>query len=147
MSEKAYEEVCHNSTTLAIILRGGYASDDVKFFTPKHYSQQIGFLPFRQNEIITAHVHNEVARSITMTLEVLFVRKGKVKVNLYGKNKEYIDSRILEQGDLILLCEGGHGFEFLEDTEMIEVKQGPYAGMEDKERFEGIENNRRNCYE
>jgi hypothetical protein len=50
----------------------------------------------------------------------------------------YLESRILSAGDVILLAFGGHGFEMLEPTEIIEVKQGPYAGDQDKTRFESI---------
>jgi len=81
------------------------------------------------------HVHNLVPREIKYTQEVLFVRRGKVKVDFYSKHKQHIGSRILSQGDVILLASGGHGFEMLEETEMIEVKQGPYLGVDDKEHF------------
>ena len=37
-----------------------------------------------------------------------------------------------------MLVSGGHGFKVLEEVEMIEVKQGPYYGEQDKVRFEGI---------
>lgn len=73
------------------------------------------------------------------TQEVLVIRKGRVKVNLYASNREFIGEKILESGDMILLCGGGHSFEMLEETSMIEIKQGPYAGDGDKTRFEGVE--------
>ena len=44
-------------------------------------------------------------------------------------------SRVLGPGDVILLISGGHGFEVLEELNMVEVKQGPYAGETDKTRF------------
>ncbi len=67
------------------------------------------------------------------------MKKGKVKVNFYNSNKEYVGSEMIASGDVILLCGGGHGFEIIEETIMIEVKQGPYMGVDDKERFIGIE--------
>jgi mannose-6-phosphate isomerase-like protein (cupin superfamily) len=87
---------------------------------------------------IEPHVHNAVTREVHFTQEVLLIRKGKVKVDFYTQDKVYLESRVLETGDVILLASGGHGFTMLEPTEMIEVKQGPYAGDEDKTRFEGI---------
>ena len=69
----------------------------------------------------------------------MLIRKGKVQVNLYSSNKEFIGERILEFGDLILLAGGGHSFEMLEESAMIEVKQGPYAGENDKTHFDGID--------
>jgi mannose-6-phosphate isomerase-like protein (cupin superfamily) len=72
---------------------------------------------------------------VTLTQEVLFIKSGKVRVDFYDDNQHYLESRILEKGDVILLAAGGHGFEMMEDSEMIEVKQGPYCGEEDKVRF------------
>ena len=59
-------------------------------------------------------------------------------MDFYDSDQCYLESRILEAGDVILLATGGHGFEVLEEIEMIEVKQGPYAGEVDKTRFVGI---------
>ena len=89
---------------------------------------------------IDAHVHNIVHRDVVMTQEVLFIKKGKLRVDFYDIYKDYIESKILEAGDIILLISGGHGFTAIEELEMIEVKQGPYAGDQDKERFDGISN-------
>ena len=77
-------------------------------------------------------------RNVKYTQETLFIKKGRVKINFYDESKKYFDTRELKAGDVILLVSGGHDFTMLEDTEMIEVKQGPYAGNDDKERFEGI---------
>lgn len=63
---------------------------------------------------------------------------GRVRVDFYSEEQQYLESAVLEAGDVILLAFGGHGFEMLEETEIIEVKQGPYAGDRDKTRFEPI---------
>jgi len=89
--------------------------------------------------IIKPHVHNIVERKVEYTQEVLFIKKGKVRVDFYDDERNYLKSIILEEGDVILLAHGGHGFEMLEETEIIEVKQGPYAGEMDKVRFEPID--------
>jgi mannose-6-phosphate isomerase-like protein (cupin superfamily) len=89
-------------------------------------------------KVIQPHVHNPVIREVTYTQEVLFIKSGKLRVDFYNDQQEYLDSRILEAGDVILLVTGGHGFEVLEEIEMIEVKQGPYVGEQDKTRFVGI---------
>ena len=88
--------------------------------------------------VIPPHVHNPVAREVQYTKEVLLIRSGRVRVDFYSDGREYLHSRVLQAGDLILLAFGGHGFEMLEPTEMIEVKQGPYCGDQDKTRFEPI---------
>jgi mannose-6-phosphate isomerase-like protein (cupin superfamily) len=87
---------------------------------------------------IPPHVHNPVPREVTYTQEVLFIRKGKLRVDFYDDSQVYLESRILEAGDVILLATGGHGFEAMEELEMVEVKQGPYAGDRDKTRFAGV---------
>ena len=88
--------------------------------------------------IILPHVHNPVERMVHYTLEVLMLKRGKLRVDFYDNGQNYLESRILNAGDVILLATGGHGFEVLEEIEMIEVKQGPYAGEADKTRFAGI---------
>jgi hypothetical protein len=68
----------------------------------------------------------------------LFIKKGKLRVDFYNDEQKYLESRVLEEGDVILLVTGGHGFEVIEAIEMVEVKQGPYLGEQDKTRFIGI---------
>ena len=77
-------------------------------------------------------------REVHYTKEVLVIKKGKLRVDFYDDCRNYLESRVLDGGDVILLSTGGHGFTVIEDLEMIEVKQGPYAGDLDKTRFEGI---------
>jgi len=140
MQDRGYEEIKHNDKLIAIILRANYTFDKTTFFSPPEFSQQLGCIVYKKGGVIKAHFHKEVHRKITLTQEVLFIRRGKVMVQFYTTNKEYITSRELIAGDIIFLCSGGHGFKVLEDTEMIEVKQGPYSGRDsDKELFEGME--------
>ena len=129
------DKITHLDQTLAIILRSEYKDDGIKFFTPDNFSQQLGYMKHKKGHKIVPHLHNKVSREVSYTFEVLFIKSGKVKVNFYDGNKAYINSNILNQGDVILLAYGGHGFEIMEDSEMIEVKQGPYLGEDDKTRF------------
>ena len=69
---------------------------------------------------------------------MLFIKSGRVRVDFYDNEQHYLQSRVLEQGDVILLADGGHGFKMLEQSEIIEVKQGPYNGERDKVRFEPV---------
>jgi len=112
-------------------------------FTPGDFSQQLGYMSRPQGYVIPPHVHNAVRREVQYTKEVLFLKSGKVRVDFYDDDQTYLESRILHQGDVLLLAYGGHGFEMLEPTEMIEVKQGLTLGDEDKTRFVGISANRR----
>lgn len=123
---------------IAIIIRNHYECSGVDFITPEEYSQQLAYMHHPTGKVIDAHVHNIVHRNVVYTQEVLFIKKGKLRVDFYDDYKDYLESRILEAGDTILLTSGGHGFKVLEEVEMIEVKQGPYSGDMDKLRFEGI---------
>lgn len=132
------EHIRHREEVLAIILRANFHSEGIEFFTPAHFSQQLGYMNRPQGYVIPPHVHNPVAREVQFTKEVLIIKSGKVRVDFYDDDQNYLESRILNQGDIVLLAFGGHGFEMLEASEIIEVKQGPYAGEEDKTRFSPI---------
>ena len=129
------ENVLHSGKTLAIILYANFNKEGIHFFTSGEFSQQLGYMNRPQGYVIPPHVHNSVPREVQFTKEVLFIKSGKVRVDFYDENQNYQQSRILNQGDVILLAYGGHGFEMLEPSEIIEVKQGPYAGEADKTRF------------
>ena len=132
------ERVVVKDEVLAIIVRKEFAQTGVHFFTPGEFSQQLGFMQHRAGMRIQPHVHKAVQREVRYTQEVLFIRKGALRVDFYSRAQDYIRSTILTAGDVILLASAGHGFEVLEDVEMFEVKQGPYAEEEDKIRFHGV---------
>lgn len=123
---------------LAIVIKNNYHCEGIDFLTPNEYSQQLAYMHHPAGKVVDAHVHNLVHRNVVLTQEVLFIKKGKMRVDFYDDYKDYLESRILEAGDVILLTSGGHGFKMLEEVEMIEVKQGPYSGDMDKTRFGSI---------
>lgn len=129
------EEVHYQTEVLAIIVRRDFHKEGIHFFTSNNLSQQLAYMSHPTGKEIQPHVHKKVQREVHFTQETLFIRKGKLKVDFYSVDQEYLESRILESGDVILLIKGGHGFEVLEDLEMFEVKQGPYAGDADKIKF------------
>lgn len=133
-----YEEIKKKNKLLAIIMRNEYSTEGVNFITPDEYSQQVAYMHHKAGKVIDAHVHNVTHRNVVMTQEVLFIKKGILRVDFYDEYEDYLESRRLQAGDIILLISGGHGFHVLEEVEMIEVKQGPYAGENDKRRFLGI---------
>jgi len=136
------ESIVHKGQTLALIVRADYRADGIQFFTPDDFSQQLAYMSRPQGYVIPPHVHNPVAREVHYTKEVLFIRSGRLRVDFYDDDRNYLESRVLSQGDVLLLAFGGHGFEMLEPCEIIEVKQGPYAGEADKTRFSGIDGSR-----
>jgi mannose-6-phosphate isomerase-like protein (cupin superfamily) len=132
------EHITHTGELLAIIVRSGFSEPGISFFTPNDLSQQLAYMRHPSGKKIQPHVHNPVPRQVHYTQEVLFIRRGVLRVDFYDNGQNYLESRMLRAGDTILLTTGGHGFEMIEEVEMIEVKQGPYAGDSDKTRFDGV---------
>lgn len=121
---------------LAIIIPSHYQANGIHFFTEETYSQQLAYMHHPAGKLIEPHIHTIVNRQIQYTQEVLFIKSGKIRVDFYSDTQVYLQSYILQAGDIILLASGGHGFEVLEELEMFEVKQGPYLADKDKIRFQ-----------
>jgi hypothetical protein len=136
-----FENIIFNERLFAIILRTEFKQDGIHFFTPNSFSQQLGYMKRPEGYVIPPHVHNPVKREVSYTKEVLFIKSGKVRIDFFDEGQTYVFSRELHKGDVILLAFGGHGFKMLDDSEIIEVKQGPYAGESDKTRFDALEDN------
>lgn len=133
------ENVYNGQELLAIIIRRDFSVKGVHFFTPDNFSQQLAYMSHSVGKVIEPHIHNPVPREVKYTQEVLVIKNGRLRVDFYDDDCIYLESRTLDAGDVILLASGGHGFEVLEEIEMIEIKQGPYAGDQDKTRFKGRE--------
>jgi len=129
------EHIEHSGELMAIIIRSSYSRPGITFVTDPELSQQVAYMQHARGKLIEPHLHNRVHREVHLTQEVLLLRKGRMRVDFYDGQRNYLQSRTLDAGDVILLISGGHGFEVLDDLEMFEVKQGPYAGDDDKTRF------------
>lgn len=124
-------------TEIAIIISSRFSSPGVTFVTDGGYSQQLAYMKRPQGEYIRPHYHNLNERAVQLTQEVLVIKSGRLRADFYSADKEYIGSEELGAGDVLMLTSGGHAFKMLEPVEMLEVKQGPYAGDADKTIFEG----------
>ena len=124
---------------IAIIIPVEHKSSGIEFFTPEEFTQQLAYMNRPSGYVIEPHLCHRVKREVHYTKEALFIRSGKVRVDFYNENKVYLKSNILNAGDVILLAKGAHGFEMLEESDIIEIKQGPYVGEHDKTRFKSIE--------
>jgi hypothetical protein len=133
--EELVREICHQGDLFAIIVSNKFRKQGIHFFTENHLSQQLAYMRHPTGKTIPPHIHNPAPREVVYTQEVLLIKKGKLRVDFYNDQREYLESYILGEGDVILLIKGGHGFEVLEEVEMIEVKQGPFVGDQDKTRF------------
>jgi hypothetical protein len=122
-------------TVLAYIVKGNYSVDKTTFLTPDSSNLQVGFVTYPGNSKIKRHIHKTIHRKLDRTEEVLIVRKGRCKIELYDEQKEFVTREELSKGDFVILVAGGHGFEIIKDTVLLEIKQGPYTGLVEKERF------------
>jgi hypothetical protein len=125
-----WEEQC-----LAYVIKASFLPERTTFLTPSDYKQQLGYIVYPAGGEIRRHVHLPLERHLVGTSEVLMVRQGCCEVDIYNNDRQLVATRELREGDLMLMVGGGHGFRMLEDTVLIEVKQGPYTGIDEKERF------------
>lgn len=135
---KNLERIIIDGKLLAMIIRKGFKKEGIEFFTPVDYTQQLAYMHRPKGYVVKAHRHNPVKREILSTRETLFVKSGKVRADFYCNDQGYVESRVLNKGDVLLLIEGGHGFEFIQAGELIEVKQGPYFADTDLSRIEPV---------
>ena len=129
------EHIIDQGRPLAYIIRGSFQPDKTTFFTPPEFKQQVGYVVYPAGGEVAPHVHKRLERRLVGTSEVLIVRKGRCLMDVYNDDRALVATRELATGDIMLMVGGGHGFRMLEDTVLLEVKQGPYIGVDEKERF------------
>ena len=133
------KEIIHKKKLYALIIKQKrkFTKKGVDFITDDENLIQLGFLNHNKNHKIKPHIHLKKTRIINYCTEVLLIEKGKVKVTFYDQSKNNIKKdKILNRGDIIILFQGGHGFEILEKTQIVEIKQGPYIEGKDKKIIE-----------
>jgi uncharacterized protein YjlB len=129
------EHITWNNQHIATIIRRDYIPTETTFISPDSYYQQAGFVVYPKDGVVPRHSHLPLQRHLVGTPETLIIRRGKATVDLYALDKSFLGQWTLEEGDMILLVAGGHCFTCLEDTVFLEIKQGPYTGLVEKERF------------
>jgi quercetin dioxygenase-like cupin family protein len=129
------ETIAHSGKTLCIIIRAKPIPGATTFYTPNDFNLQVGKVVYPAGGEIPRHTHRAVNRTVHNTSEVLVVQKGRITVDLYAEDHTFLCSREMGGGDVIVLMSGGHGFRLIEDTILLEVKQGPYGGLQEKDRF------------
>jgi len=136
--EKPVEKVIHENQVYAIIIRRNLPFSGYNFVSDPQDSLQVGVNHYSADTKIKAHYHLPVTRALKDTLEVLHIDSGKCLLTLYDQNQKPFYEVLLQAGDTTVLMNGGHGLKVMENTRIIEVKQGPYLGAtKDKVFFEG----------
>ncbi|MFW9997539.1 MAG: hypothetical protein ACFFD4_36195 [Candidatus Odinarchaeota archaeon] len=123
-------EIIDGNTRLAIHIRGDW-EEGLSFFSKEADFQQVGTWSYNKGKKLLSHRHIETKREINRTQEVLFVREGKVKAEIYNTADKLFKTLFVGKNDILILLAGGHGYEVLEDdTKVLEIKNGPYLGPE-----------------
>ncbi|MFH0852561.1 MAG: hypothetical protein V1845_03080 [bacterium] len=91
---------------------------------------QVVTLRHKNGAYLKAHMHKPRKRTTDCLQEFLMVKKGRIKLDLYGPDKKFLKFIYLSGGDFFVLMHGGYGIHVLEDAEMVETKNGPF--IEDK---------------
>ena len=134
-SAELVEQISWGGKPLAVIIRAELSPERTTFLTPPTFDQQVGFVVYPAGAEIPRHVHRPLERKLVGTSEVLVVQKGRCEVDIYNDDRQPVATRELRTGDVCLMVGGGHGFRILEPTVFLEIKQGPYTGLDEKERF------------
>ena len=124
------ESIVFNGTEVALVVRSTKTvTDGVEFFTRDEETLQLGMFGYRDGAVVEPHIHTIRERTITETHEIVFMQKGGMDVGFYDESGEKLGNVILNQGDAVLLLRGGHGFTAIGDVQVLEIKQGPYDGV------------------
>lgn len=129
------EQITAAGRPLAYIIRADLAPAATTFLTPPEFKQQVGFVVYPKGGEVARHTHVALERTLVGTSEVIVLRSGRCELDIYDDDHTLVATRTLNPGDVMLMVGGGHGFRMLEDTVLLEVKQGPYTGREEKVLF------------
>ncbi len=128
------EKIEWNGKKFALIVRKDFKPKGVDFITADDNPLQLGVSVYGKRTKIKPHIHKKSIKTIEDIQEVLHIVYGRVEAEFYDEEGKRITGTVLDKGDTILLLSGGHGFNILEDSKIIEIKQGPYSGVRgDKE--------------
>lgn len=129
------EQIVGADALIALVIRADAEPPETTFVTDPNANLQVGFIVYPEEGQVARHMHRPPTRMVEHTSEALLLRSGRCVAELFDTDGTFLREVELGQGDVLVLFAGGHGFRMTEDTVMLEIKQGPYAGVEEKERF------------
>jgi mannose-6-phosphate isomerase-like protein (cupin superfamily) len=127
---RTYFPITYQGKTVALIIRAEHKVHDLEFFTPESNPLQVGIHHKPARIKIAPHAHCAQDIHIQDVHEVFYIINGKVRLTMYAhRTGQKIRSVILKTGDSAVHMGEGHGLDFLDETKLFEVKQGPYRGV------------------
>jgi len=106
--------------------------------TPDSEFLQVGAKRTFTGDFFRPHKHLPCDKKATITQEAWVILNGKAKGVFYDIDDSYLCSIVLKDGDCVVIYNGGHSLEILEDNTLLyEFKNGPYFGVEKDKVFLG----------
>lgn len=130
-----FEKIVWEEEVLAYVIRTQLSPEQTVFLTPDDFNFQLGFVVYPAGGEVKRHLHKKLERHIVGTSELIMIKAGQCEIDIYNGDRQFVATRELGPGDIVLTVSGGHGFRMQEDSVLLEVKQGPYTGVDEKERF------------
>ena len=125
------KEIKDGDTLIAKIIKENDWAENLKFYTDDKDFVQVSTWNYNSGKHLKAHGHKIYERVTNKTNEVIFVKSGKLNVTLFSEKDEVLETVTLGKGDILISYNGGHAYDILDDnTQVLEVKNGPYPGLE-----------------
>ena len=100
------KKVFHKKKLLALIINlKKNKRKGTNFFTPNSFVHQVSLINHPKGYIIKPHTHKNFLRKINKTSDVLYVKKGILRVEFYNNKKKYFLSKVLKKDEIIILVE------------------------------------------
>ena len=130
-------KILHNNEIICIVANLEDTKEGLDFLSDDNDFIQVGTWNYKKGQVLLLHYHNKFERTALRTSECVFVFKGKIECNLHSEDGEFIETIIVNAGEFIVNLSQAHESKILEDTIVLEVKNGPYFGPEkDRTRIE-----------
>lgn len=130
MKNNYFREIFHNDIHIATIVKPNEANPGLSFVTSDDKFLQLGIWNYQKGHNLPAHYHNQFKRSGYRTNEFVFVLKGAIECILYTEEGDFIESVIISESQGILMFELSHEYKIIEDSIILESKNGPFMGVE-----------------
>ena len=118
------EKIFYNNTLIAIRIKN-FKNGIIPLTDP---TQPLQIIAHKRNvgSHTKAHTHKPMERTTQSLQECLVVLKGKIKVDFYTPAQKLFKYIYVSAGQTIIFMNGGHAVHILEDTKLIEIKNGPF---------------------
>lgn len=126
------EKILHNGKLVALKI-SAFADGSIPM-TSSEEALQVLTLKHPKGRLVAPHIHKPHKRETNILQECLVVIIGKLRVSFFDEEDRTSVTQIdLISGETCIILAGPHSVEFLEDSEVIEIKNGPF--FDDKRPF------------